>query len=120
MDDDRRHLRTRLTLWPGQKGTKKLQARYGAKLLCVRYRYDPVRYRRYKTVELIEDEAAWAPDMSAIVAVRVEIYELELRAQVKEAGGRWDPEQKVWRLPIGQVLALGLEERLVAVAEESI
>ncbi len=120
MSGNRRQLRTRLTLWPGQKGTKKLQARYGAKLLCVRYRYDRIRYRRYKTVELIEDETVWAPDMAEIVAVRVEGYETGLRAQVKEAGGRWDKEQTVWRLPIGQVLALGLEERLVEAGDESI
>jgi hypothetical protein len=41
------------TLKPGQKGTKDLLARYGASLLCVRYRYDELTRQRVKTVELI-------------------------------------------------------------------
>jgi hypothetical protein len=43
------------TLQPGQPGTKKLKAKYGFKLVTVRYRYDRVNNMRYKTVELIED-----------------------------------------------------------------
>ena len=35
-------MKTRLTRKPGQKGTKKLTALYGEKLVCVRYRYDIV------------------------------------------------------------------------------
>ena len=31
----------------------------GDRLLCVRYRYDAEEKRRYKTVELIVEEAAW-------------------------------------------------------------
>ena len=31
------------------------------KLVCVRYRYDKVRNRRYKTAELIVDEVSWTP-----------------------------------------------------------
>jgi hypothetical protein len=49
-------MQIRLTLKPGQKGTKKLLRRYGDKLVCVRYRYDPQNKKRYKTVELIEEE----------------------------------------------------------------
>ncbi|MBC8042932.1 MAG: hypothetical protein IAF08_05750 [Rhizobacter sp.] len=51
----------RSKLKPGQKGTKKLLAEYGAKLVCVRYRYDEVQMKRFKTIELIVDEAAWIP-----------------------------------------------------------
>ena len=36
-------MRTRLILKPGQRGTKKLGAKYGDRLLCVRYRYDEKR-----------------------------------------------------------------------------
>jgi hypothetical protein len=49
-------LRTRLTLAPGQNGTKKLARRFGERLICVRYRYDEVTKRRFKTVELVVDE----------------------------------------------------------------
>jgi len=49
-------MKTRLTLRAGQNGTKKLQRKYGNRLLAVRYRYDSVRRLRLKTVELIEEE----------------------------------------------------------------
>jgi hypothetical protein len=44
-------MRTRLHLKPGQKGTKRLLALYGDSLVCVRYRYDAERRKRFKTVE---------------------------------------------------------------------
>jgi hypothetical protein len=39
--------------------------------------------------------------------------------QGKRAGGRWDPQRRVWELRSDQVVALGREGRIVA-AEESI
>ncbi|HXG29426.1 MAG TPA: hypothetical protein VNJ47_11350 [Nevskiales bacterium] len=39
--------KTRLTLKPGQNGTRKLQDKYGDRLLAVRYRYDPARRVRH-------------------------------------------------------------------------
>lgn len=54
-------MRTRLKLKPGQRGTKKLQALYGDRLICVRYRYDAENGRRLKTIELIVEEKAWVP-----------------------------------------------------------
>ena len=53
-------METRLTLRPGVPGTKKLLARYGERLVCVRYLYDEARGRRLKTVELVIDEAFWS------------------------------------------------------------
>ncbi len=52
-------MRIRLSLKPGQKGTKRLQDRYGDRLVCVRYRYDEESGKRFKTVELIVEEADW-------------------------------------------------------------
>ena len=46
---------------PGQKGTKRLLERFGARLLYVRYRYDRDARRRYTTVELVVDSQPWAP-----------------------------------------------------------
>jgi len=43
---------------PGQRGAQKLVARYGDRLVCVRYRYVATAGKRYKTVETILDEAA--------------------------------------------------------------
>ncbi len=54
-------MRTRLKLKPGQRGTKKLQAMYGDRLVCVRYRYDPDTGRRFKTIEIIVEEKEWTP-----------------------------------------------------------
>jgi hypothetical protein len=53
----------RATLRPGQKGTKKLVARFGARLIFVRYRYDTERKKRFTTVELIVDETDWNPSI---------------------------------------------------------
>ncbi len=39
-------------------GTKKLLARYGERLVCVRYRYDSATGRRVKTAELIVQDIA--------------------------------------------------------------
>ena len=51
-------METRLTLRPGMPGTKRLVARYGERLICVRYLYDEARNRRLKTVELVIEEDA--------------------------------------------------------------
>lgn len=107
----------RTTLLPGQKGTMGLLREYGDQLVCVRYRYDKLRGRRMKTVELIVDEQPWVPGtkipMEREVAVRVGYNEHDLREQVKQAGGWWDAGKKAWRLGFRKVLALGLEARLV-------
>jgi hypothetical protein len=107
----------RTTLQPGQKGTKRLQEQYGDQLICVRYRYDKLRGRRLKTVELIVDEQPWVPGCTIPaerqVAVRVGYNEHDLRERVKLAGGWWDAEKKAWRLGFGKVLTLGLERRLI-------
>ena len=103
-------MKTRLTLRPGQNGTKKLQHKYGDRLLAVRYRYDPAQRRRIKTVELVEEELPWtAPlpagrDPNERVLVRIEYPEAELRHAVKSAGGLWQKEQKLWRVPLSAVL----------------
>ncbi len=80
----------RLTLRPGMSGTKKLLARYGERLVCVRYRYDRATGRRVKTAELIVEDVAWAGRARKprrndhdLVGVRIDWKESELRAAVK-------------------------------------
>lgn len=58
-------MRVRLVRRPGQHGTRTYVEQYGDRLICVRYRYDETARRRYKTIELIVDEAPWAPKVSA-------------------------------------------------------
>lgn len=110
-------LKTKLTLRPGQPGTKQLQAQYGDRLLCVRYRYDPQRHIRVKTVELIVEETNWVPTpgkraWNAIVELRIEVNERELQRRVKNAGGRWNMTRKLWELPYHTVLELDLQDRI--------
>lgn len=46
------------------------------------------------------------------VGVAVDVREVKVRAKIKAAGGRWDPDRRVWFLPMEQVLQLGLTDRL--------
>lgn len=82
--------------------------------LCVQYRYDAERHLRFKTVELIVEQAPWSPTPTRIasatlVGVRVDVKEVELQRQVKQAGGRWNPVERVWETPYGRAMALGLK-----------
>ena len=118
-------MEARVTLRPGQRGTKKLVERFGDRLICVRYRYDAVQQKRFTTVELIVEESSWHPatssgtrrplgDSPEQVAVRVGYREEALRQRVKAAGGRWDADRRLWQLPLIRVRALGLVDRIVA------
>ena len=111
-------MRTRLHLKPGQKGTKQLLAQYGDRLVCVRYRYDAQRKKRFKTVEIIVAERDWDPPAprfpaETIVGVRVGFAEADMRERVKQAGGKWNRSRKVWDMRYDQVVALKLEARIV-------
>ncbi len=115
-------MRVKTCLKPGQKGTKKWCKIYGHNLVSVRYRYDAEKKRRYTTIEIIVGEGEWQPSEISIPRVRnmhdrfgihVAGFELPIREQVKSAGGIWRPRQKLWELPYGQILALGLEDRIV-------
>lgn len=115
-------METRLTLRPGQNGTRKLAARFGERLVCVRYRYDEQRRKRYTTVELIVAEADWTPRARSPratrspddrVYVRVAWREEGLRAKLKALGALWRPRFRLWELPWGAVRALEIEDRVV-------
>lgn len=115
---------TRTTLKPGQKGTKRFMEKYGERLVCVRYRYDEKASKRYTTVELVEAVSEWEalgektpPPSGGLssqrVAVQIDYWETALRQQVKAAGGIWRPRQKLWEMEYKDVVALGLEARVV-------
>ena len=114
-------METRLSLAPGQNGTKKLLAKYGERLVCVRYRYDPQHGVRHKTVELIIESTPWSPrlrnarrDPNDMVAVRIEYSETALRERIKAAGGVWRTRQRLWEADWKTVRDLGLQARVVA------
>ncbi len=113
-------METRLSLAPGQNGTKKLLARYGEQLVCVRYRYDAARKVRHKTVELIVETTPWNPrqrnarrEPHDMVAVRIEYSETALREQIKAAGAIWRPKHRLWEVDWKTVRELGLRDRVV-------
>jgi hypothetical protein len=49
------------------------------------------------------------------LGIRVDYRESKLRDRVKAAGGIWRPRHKLWELPYAEVIALGLESRMVGV-----
>ena len=115
-------METRLTLRPGQNGTRKLAERFGKRLVRVRYRYDETLRRRYTTVELIVAESAWTPNARKprntrspddMVYVRIGYGEEGLRAKLKALGALWRPQHKLWELPWGVVRGLDLQDRVV-------
>ena len=116
-------MRTRLTLHPDQDGAKQLRDRYGDRLVCVRYRYDETTKQRWKTVELIIGKSNWEPPPprwheDTLVAIEVAAHEREVKQQVKVVGGKWNPRGVIWELPYGQVVVLGLTDRIVSKADE--
>ena len=112
-------METRLTLRPGQSGTKKLLARYGERLVRVRYLYDAATGQRLKTVELIVESIPWRPRPRGprrrdddIVAVRIAFHETDLRQRARRLGALWRPQQKVWELTWLSAKRLGISDRV--------
>ena len=108
---------------PGEPGTKRLHARFGDQLVCVRYRNDSANQRRLTTVELIVDEGFHLTDKRSAsrarqsnnnrnVLVRIDYHETELRQQARQVGGRWQPEHKRWILRYRDAKKMGLDDRI--------
>ena len=116
-------METRLTLRPGQNGTRKLAERFGKRLIRVRYRYDDILRKRYTTVELIVAESEWIPTSRKprntrspdhMVYIRVGYGEAGLRAKLQALGALWRPQHKLWELPWGVARGLHFEDRVVS------
>jgi hypothetical protein len=110
-------MQARRKLTPGQKGTKKFLDRYGDQLVCVRYRYDEQRHRRFTTIEIVVEESDWKPvaipaTEPANVGLHVALHEVALQRRIKQAGGIWNRETRVWDILYDQALALGLTDRI--------
>ena len=111
-------LTTEKTLMPGDPGTKKWIKQYGDELICIRYRYDRNRRMKIKTVELIAEEKVIHTQKTRIpwnkiVKLRIRYGEIHLARLVKEAGGKWNAQEKAWEVPYGEVKTLGLTHRLI-------
>ena len=108
-------LRTRLTLKPGRPGTHDLLAEYGDRLLCVRYRYDAEQQLRYKTAEVIVDEAPWTPAHpfapTDIIELNIRPKERTLRHAARLLGARRTPTTQTWRTTYAVARILHLTTR---------
>jgi hypothetical protein len=113
------HGSVRACIRSGGKGTKRLAADYGDRLVCVRYRYDETLRRRLKTVEIIVAEAPWNPEPFRRVFVAVEAWESKLRAAIIRAGGRWSPDRGQWHLRRDRAVKLGLARRMRPVGAQA-
>ena len=108
----------------GQRGAKRLSDRFGGRLLCVRYRRDDLRGLRLTTAEIViaispipRRPAAASPKRppagtEGLVGVRVMYRETALRERLLAAGGRWNPELRLWLLPRAAATKLGLQNRI--------
>ncbi len=105
-------MRTRLTRKPGEKGAKELTAMYGDRLVCVRYRYDSEKKRRFKTVEIIVEETEWIAKKE-VVMVKVAWGEKKIAYEIKKEGGVWSKSKQAWELSYEKVEKLGLQERII-------
>jgi hypothetical protein len=47
-----------------------------------------------------------------MVGVRVAFQEVEMHPNVKRAGGKWNPQRRLWKMRYDQAIALGLEDRI--------
>jgi serine kinase of HPr protein (carbohydrate metabolism regulator) len=113
-------METRLTLRPGQPGTRKLVEKYGERLIRVRYVYDAEGRRRLKTVELVVEAVPWRPNPRKprrqdddIVYVRIAYHETELRERAKRLGAIWRHPQRLWEITFQDSKRLGIADRIV-------
>ena len=97
---------------PGTKGTRKVVAEYGPRLVCVRYRYDETRRRRIKTAEIVLEEVPWTPPEGRLVRIVVNAWETALHERLRRAGGRWTGKGPFWRIRYDRAVKLGLAKRI--------
>jgi len=101
-----KHMKAYGHLKPGQKGTQRLVAEFGETLVCVRYRYDERTGDNVTTAAIIVDRRPRKKLLfldAEFVAVAVAYDEIALREKLKAAGGRWDPEDKFWKVRYGSI-----------------
>jgi hypothetical protein len=107
-------MKTRLILKPGQPGTKRLVEKYGEPCCAS---VSSMIVNRGSAVELIVERTAWTPPPSryavdTLVPLRIEVADMPLRLQAKAAGGRWNPEKKLWFVKYGNISGTPLEKHI--------
>jgi hypothetical protein len=99
-------------LHPTQKGSLRWQSRYGAALVCVRYRDDARHATRYTTVELVVDIRRIAPHPGTLVLVPINAFDETKRQQAVELGAKWKRRDKAWLMTLDAAKRLGLLDRI--------
>ena len=70
-----------------------------------------------KTVEIVVEEKPWRSSKQLrnedVVGVIVHFHEKAVRDQLRAAGGKWDPEEKVWNVTYGKIRGTELEEKIL-------
>ena len=106
-------------LKPGNPGTKKYLNKYGEKLVSVRYILDKDKKEKITTVELVENRKVIKqkekPPHNKIVFLKINFDEYELRSRVKNFGGIWDVEKKLWKIDYHTAKVLELTDRIVRI-----
>ena len=98
---------------PDQKGALRLAERFGDRLVCVRYRTDSESGRRFTTAEIVIEERASIAPAPRHSLVRVGWKKTELRRAIKEMGGVWLHDRKLWQVPRNAVKKLRIQDRVV-------
>lgn len=112
------HVITKNIKRAGQPGTKKYIKIYGEDFVCLRYKHDYKKKKKYKTIELCVETKDWSPPVKdnyryRRVYIQINVQEKNLKEQIKAAGGIWNGEKKLWKVPIEVVWELNLEDRIV-------
>lgn len=101
----------------GAAGNQKPGEKVRDALLCVRFRYDAESRQRLKTIELIVERTEWTPPpprytADTLVPLHIKAADMPMRLQAKAAGGRWNPETKLWFVKYGKIVGTPLEKHL--------
>lgn len=99
-DEAWQQTRVRKTLWPPQPGTRRWRLKFGAELVCVRYRQTSDRRYRFTTIEVVVDHRPIGARGRERLDCVFRVGRLSARWQrpLLAAGATWDTGTKVWRL----------------------
>jgi hypothetical protein len=93
---------------PPQKGSQQWARRYGAALVCVRYREDASRATRYTTVELVVDVRQLPLRPHTLILVSIAPEDETTRRKAIELGAKWKRRDKAWLIPLHAAIQLDL------------
>jgi hypothetical protein len=101
----------------GARGAQRWQRRYGDQLVCVRYRDSQTTGERLVTVEIVVDRWATDPPGDAMVWVRIDRDEADVRARAKAGGAQFDWHKRLWIMQAHAARQMGLARRIVRASE---